>query len=326
MKTAAWTSLGRREAAWKGPDRKGTAPCDSTHEKSWNCYNPREEVPTSPSRSRGLGEAADGLRVARMARLGRDGDGQKPPRTRLPSALYFMQLLPQYANGRNRYLKVAGPGLLCPAPWPPVLRPGPRSLRPPEAPRPGESSAGTPGEWHRCRGDAGGKAGRCGRVVRGRGGSFQSREPRSPSGAKTSRGSDRAVSGPGPDKQPRCRPGPGRAPHPHPISVTLRPERRLEPRPHVSLPLVTSPGALASGPRPGQGGAPMTRPRVLSGGAGGRRAVRPSTSLGTPAPSGPRLAGPAHSTASPALQPTYRSPKGTRLSESLGWPGIPPTG
>lgn len=120
MKTAAWTSLGRREAAWKGPDRKGTAPCDSTHEKSWNCYNPREEVPTSPSRSRGLGEAADGLRVARMARLGRDGDGQKPPHTRLPSALYFMQLLPQYANGRNRYLKVAGPGLLCPAPWPPL--------------------------------------------------------------------------------------------------------------------------------------------------------------------------------------------------------------
>lgn len=157
MKTAAWTSLGRREAAWKGPDRKGTAPCDSTHEKFWNCYNPREEVPTSPSRSRGLGEAADGLRVARMARLGRDGDGQKPPRTRLPSALYFMQLLPQYANGRNRYLKVAGPGLLCPAPWPPVLRPGPRSLRPPEAPRLGESSAGTPGEWHRCRGDAGGR-------------------------------------------------------------------------------------------------------------------------------------------------------------------------
>lgn len=152
------------------------------------------------------------------------------------------------------------------------------------------------------------------------------REPRSPSGAKSSRASDPAASGPGPDKQPRCRPGPGRAPHPHPISVTLRPERRLEPRPHSSLPLVTSPGALASGPRPGQGGAPMTRPRVLSGGAGGRRAVRPSTSLGTPAPSGPRLAGPAHSTASPALQPAYRSPKGTQLSESLGWPGIPPTG
>lgn len=155
MKTAAWTSLGRREAAWKGPDRKGTAPCDSTHEKSWNCYNPREEVPTSPSRSRGLGEAADGLRVARMARLGRDGDGQKPPRTRLPSALYFMQLLPQYANGRNRYLKVAGPGLLCPAPWPP--RPPPGTSEPP----PTRSSP----PWRELGGNTWGAAqvpGRCG--------------------------------------------------------------------------------------------------------------------------------------------------------------------
>lgn len=55
MKTAAWTSLGRREAAWKGPDRKGTAPCDSTHEKSWNCYNSKGGSSHQPLQEPGFG-------------------------------------------------------------------------------------------------------------------------------------------------------------------------------------------------------------------------------------------------------------------------------